>query len=134
MDVEKLLYKKESYVIRGACFDIYKKFGGAFKESVIHKALVTELKHQGLRMENQKRIEITHRGVKVGVYIPDIVVDERILIELKSKPFITKEDERQFWYYLKGSDYRLGFLINFSPSRLEIKRRVYDQARKEFSA
>lgn len=98
---ENLLYEKESYLIRGACFDIYKKFGGAFKETVINKALVTELKQKGLLVETQKRIEITHRGEKIGVYVPDIIVGDKILIKLKVKPFLTQEDAKQFWYYNK---------------------------------
>ncbi|MCK5475337.1 MAG: GxxExxY protein [Candidatus Pacebacteria bacterium] len=127
---ENLLYEKESYSIRGACFDLYKKFGGAFKEIIINKALVSELKHKGLNIENQKRINIMHRGEKIGTYIPDIIVDEKILIELKVKPFITKEDDKQFWRYLKASNYKLGFLINFGSKKLEIKRRIYDKARE----
>ncbi len=128
---EQLLYKKESYIIRGACFDLYKKFGGAFKEIIINKALVSELKHKRLNIENQKRIDIIHRGEKIGTYIPDIIVNEKILIELKAKPFITKEDDKQFWRYLKASDYKLGFLINFGSKKLEIKRRIYDRAREK---
>jgi len=126
---ENLLYEKESYLIRGACFDLYKKFGGAFKETVINKALVTELKQKGLLVETQKRIEITHRGEKIGVYVPDIIVGDKILIELKVKPFLIQEDAKQFWYYLRGSNYKLGFLVNFGSRKLEIKRRVYDKAR-----
>ena len=51
------------------------------------------------------------------------------MIELKSKQFLTKEDERQFWLYLKATDYKVGFLINFGSKELEFKRRVYDKAR-----
>ncbi len=91
---ESILYEKESYLIRGACFDLYKKFGGAFKESVINKALVAELKFKGLNIENQKRIDIMHRAEKIGTYIPDIIINENILIELKVKSFLTKEDDR----------------------------------------
>ena len=129
---ENLLYEKESYLIRGACFDLYKKFGGAFKESVINKALVLELKNKGLRVEPQKRIDIIYLNEKIGTYIPDVVVNRKILIELKVKPFLTKEDEKQFWYYLRGSNYKLGFLINFGTRKLEIKRRIYDKARKKY--
>lgn len=124
-----LLYEKKSYLIRGACFELYKKFGGAFKESVVHRALVIELRHKGLKVETQKRINLFHRGEKVGVYIPDVIVEGEILMELKVKPFLAKEDERQFWHYLRGSSYRLGFLINFGSRELEIKRRIYDKAR-----
>src|SRR3989338_9014864 len=126
---EKLLYKDASYLIRGACFDLYKKFGGAFKESIINNALVVELKSKGLSVETQKRIDITHGGQKVGVYIPDIIVNGEILIELKVKSFLMQEDDRQFWHYLKSSEYHLGFLINFGSRKLEIKRRIYDKAR-----
>ncbi|OGY98997.1 MAG: hypothetical protein A2945_04095 [Candidatus Liptonbacteria bacterium RIFCSPLOWO2_01_FULL_52_25] len=126
---EKLLYKDASYLIRGACFDLYKKFGGAFKESIINNALVVELKSKGLSVETQKRIDITHGGQKVGVYIPDIIVNGEILIELKVKSFLMQEDDRQFWHYLKSSEYQLGFLINFGSRKLEIKRRIYDKAR-----
>lgn len=130
---ENLIYQKESYSIRGACFDLYLKFGGAFKESVINKALVLELKTRGLKVEDQKRIDIKYRNEKVGTYIPDIIVDDKILIELKAKPFLTKEDEKQFWYYLRGSNYKLGFLINFGIRKLEINRRIYDKAREKYN-
>jgi len=126
---EGILYEDISYRIRGACFDLYKKFGGDFKENVINKALLLELQAKGLNVENQKRIDIFHNGVRVGTYIPDLVVEDSILIELKVKPFIIKVDERQFWRYLRGSKYKLGFLINFGSQRLEIKRRIYDKAR-----
>lgn len=126
---EKLLYEKESYIIREVCFDIYKKFGGAFKESIINKALNIGLKEKGLFIETQKRIEITYQDEKIGVYVPDIIVENKILIELKVKPVITKEDEKQFWHYLRGSNYKLGFLINFGPRQLQIYRRIYDKSR-----
>ncbi len=122
-----LLYEDESYEIRGACFDVYNALGGGIKENIIQRALVAELKNRGLAVDNQTRIDIKYKNEKIGVYIPDIIVNNKILIELKSKPFITKEDEKQFWGYLKGSKYELGFLINFSPNKLIIKRFIHDQ-------
>src|SRR3989339_1290788 len=111
---DKLLYRQESYLIRGACFEVYKHFGGAFKESIIDKALRVSLKERKLQIETQKRIDIYFKDEKVGTYIPDIVVNDKIIIELKCKPFLTKEDIDQFWKYLKGSQFKLGFLVNFS--------------------
>ncbi|PIY78652.1 MAG: hypothetical protein COY82_01350, partial [Parcubacteria group bacterium CG_4_10_14_0_8_um_filter_35_7] len=64
---------------------------------------------------------------------PDKIVNSIILLEIKAKPYLTKQDIEQFWKYLKGSKYKLGFLINFSPSELEIKRIVYDKARSKLS-
>lgn len=127
--VENFLYERESYLVRGACFDVWKEFKGMFKESVIDNALTIALENRKLKVESQKRINIYFQNKKVGTYIPDKVIDGIILIELKSKPFITRQDIEQFWKYLKGSEYKLGFLINFSPAKLEIKRVVYDAAR-----
>jgi GxxExxY protein len=125
----KLIYEKESYLIRGACYEVWNEFGGAFKENVIEKALLIALKDKGLNIENQKRINILFRGKNIGTYVPDIIVNDIIIIELKCKPFLAKGDIDQFWKYLRGSKYRLGFLINFSPNGLEIERRAYDTAR-----
>lgn len=127
--VNNFLFEKESYDIRGACFEVWKEFKGAFKESVIDKALTIALNNKGLVVESQKHIPIYFQGQKVGTYVPDKIVNSIILIELKNKPFITKQDEEQFWKYLKGSDYKLGFLVNFSSKNLQIKRIVYDTAR-----
>lgn len=123
-----LIYPEESYKIRGACFKVWKEFGGAFKEMVVDKALTIEFKNQGLVVEEQKRINIYYEGQKVGTYVPDKVVNNAIIIEIKCKPFIMQGDIKQFWHYMKGTNYKLGFLINFG-NKLEIKRVVYDTAR-----
>lgn len=123
------LYEKESYDIIEACKEVWKEFGGSFKEVIIDRSLDVTLKERGYGIESQKRIDVYFKNQKVGVYIPDKIINGIILLELKCKPFLTKEDERQFWHYLKASPYKLGFLINFSPKRLEFKRRIYDRAR-----
>lgn len=117
-----LIYEKESYDIRGACFAVYNALGGGIKEKIMERALIKELTFRRLTIETQKRIDISYRDEKVGTYIPDIVVNDTIILELKSKPFITTEDKKQFWGYLKGSEYKLGFLINFGPKKLTIER------------
>ncbi len=129
--VTDFLYEQESYKIRGACFEVYKAFGGVFKETVVDRALTEALTKQELSVENQKRIDIYFENKKVGTYVPDKIINDAILLEIKVKPFLTKQDKEQFWKYLKGSEYKLGFLINFSPTKLEIKRVVYDTARNK---
>jgi len=123
-----LLYEEESYKLRGACFNVYNILGGGIKEKIIERALTKELESQGLKVSKQEKIGIFYRGEKIGTYIPDMVIDNKIICELKSKPFISKEDEKQFWGYLKGSKYKLGFLINFGPNKLIIKRFIYTQS------
>ena len=129
--VNDFLYEEESYLIRGACFEIWKAFRGAFKEKIIERALKKELIDKGLRVDCQKRINIFYKGEKMGTYVPDVIINDSILLEIKAKHYLIKEDLRQFWNYLKGSTYKLGFLINFGDEKLDIKRRVYDKARKE---
>ena len=125
MSGSKLLYEDESYKIRGACFNVYNILGGGIKEKIIERALKKELETRNLTLSNQERISIFYKGEKIGTYIPDIIVNNSIIIELKSKPLLTKEDEKQFWGYLKGSEYKLGFLVNFGPNKLTIKRLIY---------
>jgi GxxExxY protein len=121
----KLLYAEESYKIRGACFQVYNTLGGGIKEKIIERALSAELKKQGMGVGHQVRISLSYLGEKIGTYIPDLVINDKIMIELKSKPFLTSEDEKQFWGYLKGSPYELGFLVAFTPRKLIIKRFIY---------
>jgi len=123
--VQDFLYEEESFKIRGACFDVYNVLGGGIKENIIQRALKAELESRGLAIDNQTRIDIKYKNEKIGVYIPDLVLNNKIIIELKSKPFITKEDEKQFWGYLESSKHKLGFLINFGPNKLTIKRLIH---------
>lgn len=121
----ELLYEDESYKIRRACFNVYNILGGGIQEKIIQRALFKELLLQGLKTKDQVRLDIVYKGEKIGTYIPDIVINDRIIVEIKSKPLLTKEDEKQFWGYLKGSNYQLGFLVIFSPVELIIKRFIH---------
>lgn len=127
----EFLYKEESYALRGVAFDIYKQFRNTHKEKVYRDAFCFALAEKGLQVEKEKRIPVLYAGKTVGTYVPDIVVADSIFIELKAKPMITKQDKEQFWQYLKNSNYKLGFLINFGAhGGVQIIRRVYDIARK----
>ena len=108
----KLLYKDISYIIQGGAFEVYKQFRNRHKEVVYLRALIIYLKNKGLNIDKEKQIPIYFQGKKVGTYIPDIVVNDCIFIELKCKPYITNDDIKQFWYYLKVSNYKVGYLIN----------------------
>jgi GxxExxY protein len=133
--MDKLLYKDITYKIRGACFEVWKRFGGAFKEKIVDNALTIALEEKGLRVENQKTINVYFNKKKVGFYTPDKIINDLIPLEIKCKTFITQEDRKQFWYYLKASQYKLGLLINFGTSKLQIERRIYDKARlKQFNS
>lgn len=124
----KLIYENESYIIRGGCFEVYKQFRNRHKEKVYRRALPIYLRKNGLKIEEEKQLPIYFDTEKVGLYIPDIVINDRIFLELKCKPLVNKDDIAQFWYYLRVTDFRLGFLINFgAPSGVEIVRRVHGE-------
>jgi GxxExxY protein len=126
-----LLYEEDTFKIREVCREIWKEFGGNFKEKIVDRALTISLKRKGLKVDLQKRINIFFWGEKVGTYVPDKIINDHVLMEVKCKPFLMKEDKRQFWYYLKASPYKVGILVNFSPRKLEFIRRVYDLAREK---
>ena len=127
-----LLYKEESYAIQGGAFDVYRQFRNRHKEKVYLRALIEYLKAKGLRVDQEKQIPVYFNGKKVGTYIPDIIVNDDVFVELKCKPQITKDDIKQFWYYLRASEYKVGYLINFGASNgVQIIRRVYDTARRK---
>jgi GxxExxY protein len=127
--INNFLYEKESYLIIEAAKEVWRKLGGSFKESIADKAFTIVLKKKNLKIEDQKRVNIYFDGKIVGTYVPDKVVNNTILIEIKCKPYLVNEDYQQLWYYLKATSYKLGFIINFSPSGVQFKRIVYDTAR-----
>lgn len=128
----EILFKEESYAIQGAAFDVYREFGAGQKEVIYQNAFAITLKERGLNVEREKRISMKFREKHVGMYVPDFVVNESVLIELKAKPNLFKEDIAQFWQYLRNTKYRLGYLINFGkPGGVQIVRRIYDTSRTQ---
>jgi len=85
----------------------------------------------GLKWKAKNLIDIYYQGKKIGSYVPDKIINDKVLLEIKCKLFLTKEDERQLWLYLKGSRHKLGLLVNFGSENLEIKSRIYDKAREK---
>jgi GxxExxY protein len=132
---KRLLYKELSYIIQGCCFEIRKEYGPGHKETVYANLLKEYLELKGLKVEKEKPIKIysSKTNKVVGIYRPDLVVNNSILIEVKASKLTTKRDERQLYYYLKNSVYELGYLINFgSPKRVFIKRIIYTNDKKKF--
>lgn len=124
------LYKKLTYEIRGALYEVYNTLGPGFKESIYHHALAKEFTFRKIPFEEKKRLPILFKGEEVGTYEPDFIIEEKVLIEIKAVPEMPRLYETQLFYYLRGTEYKLGFLVNFGGSKLEIKRRIYEKARE----
>lgn len=131
-----LLYPDLSYAIQGAIFAVANKYGKGLKESIYQKALAEELTKQGILYEEQKRIQVhsLDTGKLLGTYVPDFVIAEKIIIELKASNFSGREDILQQQAYLKASIYEIAYLVNFGTSKLFIKRSIYTNDRKPFVA
>src|SRR3989338_7582014 len=129
-----LLYPELSYTIQGCVFEVRKQYGPGQKEVVYQRLLEEKLKIKGLKVEKEKRINIYSQdsGKVVGIYQPDLVVEDKILLEIKSSRFTTKTDEKQLYHYLRNSQYELGYLINFSTPQLYMKRIIYSNTRKPY--
>jgi len=92
------------------------------------------LKIKKIKIEREKKINIYSQdsGKVIGIYQPDLLINDQIIIEVKSSRFTTKTDELQLYHYLRNSQYELGYLINFSTPRLYIKRIVYSNGKKPY--
>lgn len=124
-----LLYKELSYNIQGCFYDVYNTLGPAHKEQVYHESLKLSFAENNISFESKKRIQILFKGKKVGIYEPDFVVENKIIIEIKSVLNLPKVFENQIYYYLKGTQYKVGYLVNFGNEHIDIRRRVYDKVR-----
>src|SRR3972149_7719135 len=122
--VKDFLYPELTYKIRGAMYKVHKTLGSGHKESVYHKALAKEFDLQNIPYETEKILSVIYEDTKVGNYIPDFIVGGRVLVELKAVPILPKQAENQLSYYLKGTSYKLGLLVNFGSNSLVIKRMI----------
>ena len=119
MELEKLTYE-----INGAIFEVNRVLGAGFLEKVYENALLVELKNRGLKTEAQKPVTVHYKNEVVGEYFADIMVDGKIILELKTVKSLEKIHEAQILNYLKATGYKVGLLINFAYPKAEIKRFV----------
>ena len=108
-----------SYLIRGAIFDVYYKLGPGLLEIIYVRALIYELEVRGLSVKCQVPLNVIYEGVDLGVGLKmDLVVDERVLIEVKSVAELAAVHHKQVIAYLKISGLRLGLLVNFNTDNI----------------
>ncbi|MBI5625689.1 MAG: GxxExxY protein [Nitrosomonadales bacterium] len=111
--------------IIGAAFEVHNTLGYGFLERVYQKALQTELIGRGLRAEIEHSIKVAYKGVIVGDYFADLLVEESVLVELKIAPNYSRQDEPQLLNELKATGIKVGLLINFVRTKVEFKRLVF---------
>lgn len=110
-----LLYPTESYAIRGAIFEVHKQKGSGFLEKVYQECLEQEFIQRGIPYEREKRIKIDYKGkVLEQEYIADFVCYGKIIVECKAVKELLDVHRAQIINYLRATNLRLGFLVNFS--------------------
>ena len=108
-----LIYEKEYYRVKEACIKVRRFLGNGFLEKVYENSLKIELENQGFQVETQKEILVKYDDKIVGQYFADIVIDGKIIIELKTVDKIVQIHKLQLLNYLKATGYDLGLIINF---------------------
>lgn len=111
-------HKELTGKILEACFEVSKELGAGFLESVYEKALFAALKQKGLNAISQVPLHVKFRGVLVGDFYADLLVEDKVLIELKAVSRILNEHKAQTINYLKATGIEVGLLINFGTAKL----------------
>ena len=115
-----------TYAINGAVFEVNNILGPGFLEKVYENALLVELKKRGLNAKSQVPITVNYKGEVVGDYIADLLVEDKVIVELKTVENLEKAHEAQLLNYLKATGLHVGLLVNFKRKKADIKRMVLD--------
>jgi len=115
-----------TYAINGAVFEVNKVLGSGFLEKVYERALLVELGKRGLKAQSQAPIRVLYKENIVGEYIADILVEGKVIVEIKTVESLDRIHEAQLLNYLKATGMRVGILVNFKHPKAQIKRMVLD--------
>ena len=122
--MSKLVFKELSDRVLGAMFKVHNRLGPGLLESAYEGACAIEFRHCGLRVERQVVYPLFYEGELAGAYVADMVVDGKIILELKSVKVLTPVMEAKLLNYLRLSGLPVGYLVNFRNERVEWNRRV----------
>jgi len=110
----ELIYNQESYVVVGACFEVYNEKGCGFLEPVYHECLAIEFEHQRIPAISKPSLTLSYRGrTLVQTYNPDFICFQKIVLELKTASKLADEHRAQLLNYLNATGFELGLLVNF---------------------
>ncbi len=107
-----------------AYYKVYNTIGHGFLEKVYENSMIIELKKHGLTATKQKPIKVYYDNKLVGEYFADLIIDDKVIIELKAKGKLVEQHEAQLVNYLKATNIEVGLLLNFG-TRPEFKRKIY---------
>ena len=118
----EILYKELSYAIIGAAMEVHKTLGPNFLEVIYHKALAYELLQLGIPFESEKLLQVYYKSQFLGDFKADMIVDNKIILELKSVSTIVPAHEARALNYLAATGLDLAIILNFGSQSLQQKR------------
>lgn len=127
--MSNILHKDLTEKIIKIFYKVYNALGYGFLEKVYQNAFFYELKENGFEVEANKKIKVFYKGVIVGEYIADIIVNDLIILELKAQEYLVEANEFQLINYLKATQCEVGLLLNFGK-KPEFIRKIYQNDRK----
>jgi len=125
MKDKEIIEKELVYEINKCAFEVYRVLGHGFLEKVYEKALLKELKANGLKVQAQVPIQVYYKCEIVGDYYADLIVENKVIIELKAQEQLNKSFEAQLLNYLKATKIQVGLLVNFAYPKATVKRFVF---------
>jgi GxxExxY protein len=126
----ELLHEEVTDRILNAFYKVYNTLGGGFLEKVYENAMAAELRKMGFRVEQQKSIKVYYGAILVGDFYADLVVDDKVILELKAADTLNPAHDAQLGNYLKATDIEVGMLLNFGE-KPEFRRRIFTNDRKK---
>ena len=121
-EFQGLVLKDEVYQVVGSAIEVLKGIGHGLLEKPYENALVVEFGLKKIAFQQQSRFEVLYKNVKVGEYIPDLIVFNQIIVDIKVIDRIGNQERGQIINYLKITGLKLGLVLNFKNSRLEWER------------
>ncbi len=128
--MEKWRREELTEKIINACINVHKELGPGFLESIYHNALKIELERQKLAFESEKEIEVKYLDIIVGIHRIDLLVEDEIVVELKTVEDLNKKYYAQVRSYLKAMKKEIGLLVNFADFTIDV-RRVESERRRD---
>jgi GxxExxY protein len=128
-DYKEGKYRKLTEEIIKVFYKVYNKLGYGFLEKIYENGLIIELKKAGINATAQSPIMVSYEGEVVGEYFADILVDDKVIVEIKAVKHLAAEHEAQLLNYLKATNIEVGLLLNFG-TQPEVKRKDFDNYKK----
>jgi len=118
----KVVYPKLSYLIVGCLFEVYKLIGGNRREKFYQAALKEELKSKNVKFEEQVYVPLKYKGIKIARDYLDFLIEDRIILELKTESYFRKKHLQQVLDYLKATNLKLAIIANYTQKGVKFYR------------